>query len=98
MRTLVALLGWLAARAGAAVGAAEAAGTRGATTADRAGRLVPAPHNGLEPEVSRSLVEHWTFWLAVGLVVIIVGIGYARRRWRTRGQSPPAWLTWLGLR
>jgi hypothetical protein len=98
MRTLVALLGWLAARAGAAAGAAEAAGTGGATTADRAGRLVPAPHDGLEPDVGRSLAEHWAFWLAVGLVLVIVGIGYARRRWRARGQTPPAWLTWLGRR
>jgi hypothetical protein len=89
MRTLVALLGWLAARAGAA---------DAPSTADRAGRLVPAPHEGLEPEVSRSLVEHWALWLAVGLVLIIVGMGYARRRWRARGQTLPAWLTWLGLR
>jgi hypothetical protein len=91
MRTLVTLVGWLAARAGAA----EA---ERATTADRAGRLIPAPHDGLEPDVSRSLAEHWAFWLAVGLVLVIVGIGYARRRWRSRGQAPPAWLTWLGLR
>lgn len=98
MRRLVALLGWLAARAGAVAGAAEAGALGGATTADRAGRLVATPHEGLEPGVSRSLAEHWALWLAVGLVLIIVGIGYARRRWRTRGQMPPAWLTWLGLR
>ena len=89
MRTLVALLEWIAARAGVA---------GGATTADRAGRLVPTPKDGLEPDVSRSLVEHWALWLAVGLVLIIVGVGYVRRRWRARGQTPPAWLTWLGLR
>ena len=89
MRALVALLGWLAAHAGAA---------NAPSTADRAGRLVPTPHEGLEPEVGRSLVEHWALWLAVGLVLIIVGMGYARRRWRARGQTPPAWLTWLGLR
>ena len=97
MRTLVALLEWLAARAGAAAGAAQAGGA-GTTAADRAGRLVPSPHEGLEPDASRSLLEHWALWLAVGLVLIIVGIGYARRRWRARGQTPPAWLTWLGLR
>jgi hypothetical protein len=89
MRALVALLGWLAAHAGAA---------DAPSTADRAGRLVPTPHEGLEPEVGRWLVEHWALWLAVGLVLIIVGMGYARRRWRARGQTPPAWLTWLGLR
>ena len=89
MRALVALLGWLAAHAGAA---------DAPSTADRAGRLVPTPHEGLEPEVGRSLVEHWALWLAVGLVLIIVGMGYARRRWRARGQTPPAWLTWLGRR
>ena len=98
MRTLVAVLEWLAARAGAVVGTADAGVAGGATTADRAGRLVPTPHEGLEPDVSRSLVEHWALWLAVGLVLIIVGMGYVRRRWRARGQTPPAWLTWLGLR
>jgi hypothetical protein len=98
MRTLVALLAWLAARAGAVAGAADAGVAGRATTADRAGRLVPAPHDGLEPDVSRSLVEHWALWLAVGLVLIIVGIGYVRRRSRVRGQAPSAWLTWLGLR
>ena len=87
MRTLVALLGWLAARAGAMAGTADAGVAGRATTADRAGRLVPTPHDGLEPDVSRSLVEHWALWLAVGLVLIIVGIGYARRRWRVRGPS-----------
>ena len=97
MRTLVAVLEWLAARAGAMAAAADAGAADGAT-ADRAGRLVPVPHDGLEPDVSRSLVEHWALWLAVGLVVIIVGMGYVRRRWRARGQMPPAWLTWLGLR
>ena len=77
MRTLVGLLGWLAARAGADVDAA--------TTADRAGRLVPTPHDGMEPEVGRSLVEHWALWLAVGLVILVVGLGYVRRRWRAAG-------------
>ena len=70
MRTLVGLIAWLAARAGANLGI-TAAGTpaepwSGATNADRAGRLVPVPQDGLEPEVSRSLGVHWALWLAVG--------------------------------
>jgi hypothetical protein len=95
---LVALVAWLAARAGAVARTTDIRVAGGATTADRAGRLVPTPHDALEPDVGRSLLELWALWLAVGLVVIIVGIGYVRRRWRASGQTPPAWLTWLGLR
>lgn len=100
MRTLIAVLQWLAARAGANLGMADAGSQPWADppTADRAGRLVPAPEDGLQPEVSRSFVEHWALWLAVGVVLLIVGAGYVRRRWRARGDERPAWLTWRGPR
>ncbi len=100
MRTLFALLQWLAVRAGAGAALADAGGAAsdGASTADRAGRLVPAPEAGLEPEVGRSLLGHWALWLAVGLVLLIVGVGYVRRRWRARGDARPARLTWRDRR
>jgi len=106
MRMLIALLQWLAVRAGAgsngnadATGSVSAAWNAATTTADRAGRLVPSPEH-VEQEVSRSLSQNWALWLAVGVVVLVVGIGYVRRRmrWRSGGESRPAWLTWRGRR
>jgi hypothetical protein len=100
MRTLIALLEWLAVRAGAGVGMAGVGSPawQDETTADRAGRLVPTPQDGLEPEVGRTLSEYWALWLAVGLVLLIVGAGYMRRRWRARGHARGAGLTWRGPR
>jgi len=105
MRILIALLQWLALRAGAGLnGNADAGGAvsapwQAATTADRAGRLVPSPEH-VEQEVSRSLSQNWALWLAVGVVILVVGIGYIRRRmrWRSRDESRPAWLSRRGRR
>lgn len=98
MRTLLGLLQWLAERAGAGMADVGSSPWNDPTTADRAGRLVPAPEHSLEPEVSRSLGAHWALWLAVVIVLLIVGIGYVRRRWRARGLELPAWLTRRGPR
>ena len=57
------------------------------TTADRAGRLVTVPQDALEPVVTRSLGAHWALWLAVGLVLLILGVGYIRRKWRAQGRD-----------
>jgi hypothetical protein len=102
MRTLVDLAAWLAARAGVELGMADAGrplppGSE-ATTADRAGRLVPVPQEGLEPEVTRSLGMHWALWLAVGIVLLILAVGYIRRKWRAQGDDRPGWLTRRGRR
>jgi hypothetical protein len=98
MRTLVGLIAWLAARAGADLGIAAAGSPSepwsGATNADRAGRLVPVPQDGLEPEISRSRGLHWALWLAVGLILLILAVGYVRRKWRARGDERPGRLTW----
>lgn len=100
MRTLVDLVAWLAARAAAGLGTVEAGAPLGPgnedTTADRAGRLVPVPHEGLEPEFTRSLGTHWVLWLAVGILLLILAIGYIRRKWRTHGPERPGWLTRRG--
>ena len=102
MRTLVDLVAWLAVKAAAGLGSVDAGAPLGPgsedTTADRAGRLVPVPREGLEPEVTRSFGTHWALWLAVGLVLLIVGAGYVRRRWRARGHARGAGLTWRGPR
>jgi hypothetical protein len=102
MRTLIGLIAWLAARAGADVGIADAAAPSApwsdATTADRAGRLVAVPQDALEPEVTRSLGAHWALWLSVGLIVLVLAAGYIRRKWRSQGGERPAWLTWRGPR
>jgi hypothetical protein len=100
MRTLLSLLDWLAAHAGAGPGLAEVGSSpwSGPTTADRAARLVPATDNGMEPEVSRSITAHWALWLAVGIVLLMLAVGYVRRRLRARGRERPAWLTWRGPR
>jgi hypothetical protein len=92
MRTLVALIAWLAIRAGANIG--PGAPWSDATTADRAGRLVPVPQDALEPEVTRSLGAHWALWLSVGLILLILALGYIRRKWRSRSDQRPGRLTW----
>jgi hypothetical protein len=101
MRTVLALIAWLASRAGADVhqaGAALAGTPAGAVQlaeamgADRAGRLVPVPQDGLETEVSRSLAAHWALWVAVGLILLILAIGFIRRRWKARGSHRPGRL------
>jgi hypothetical protein len=95
------LIAWLAMRAGADIGLTDA-GTpvpwSDATTADRAGRLVPVPQDALEPEVTRSLGAHWALWLSVGLILLILAVGYIRRKWRARGDQRPGRLTWRGPR
>jgi hypothetical protein len=96
MRTLIALIAWLAMRAGAEIG--SGAPWSDATTADRAGRLVPVPQDALEPEVTRSLGAHWALWLSVGLILLILAVGYIRRKWRSRGDRRPGRLTWRGPR
>lgn len=99
MRTLLVLAAWLAARAGARY--ADAAGRPPPwteTTADRAGRLVPAPQDGLEQDVGRSLGLSWALWTAIAVVLLVVGVGYLRRRWRRRGEAQPARLTWRARR
>jgi hypothetical protein len=106
MRALVALLAWLAIRAGANVAPAEphwagapliSAAARAAefgpvVRPDRAGRLVPVPEETLEP--NRPLA-HWALLAAIALVVLIVGAGYLRRRWKAHAQGTrpprPAW-------
>jgi len=101
MRALVGLIAWLAARAGADLGIAAGSPSEpwsGATNADRAGRLVPVPQDGLEPEMGRSLGLHWALWLAVGLILLILAVGYVRRKWRARGDERPGRLTWRGPR
>ena len=102
MRTLIGLIAWLAARAGADVGMADAGAPpvpwSDATTADRAGRLVAVPQDALEPEVTRSLGAHWALWLSVGLILLVLAIGYIRRKWRSQGAQRPGWLTWRGRR
>lgn len=88
------LLEWLATRAGSSLGAD--AGVRpweDPSTADRAGRLIPAPQEGLEPEVSRWFGA-WALWLAVGVILAILLAGYVRRRWRSTGETSPGW-TWV---
>jgi len=106
MRILIALLQWLALRAGTGSngnvgggGVASAPWKAATTTADRAGRLMPSPEH-VEQEVSRSLSQNWALWLAVAIVIVVVGIGYMRRRlrWRSHGEHRPAWLTWRGPR
>lgn len=99
MRALVGVLAWLASKAGADVrqigrgwhrpafvGVATHLAQLGPSIRpDRAGRLVPVPEEALEPE--HSFAAHWALIAAVALVVLIVGWGYLRRRWRTRGRS-----------
>lgn len=98
MRLILSLLGWLAGRAGANLAAdAGPSPWMDPSSADRAGKLIPAPQDALEPEVGRSL-GHWALWLAVALVLALLAAGYVRRRWRAKGVATPAWLTWRGPR
>ena len=102
MRTLVDLVAWLAVRAGAGLGPVDAGAPLGPgsedTTADRAGRLVPVPQENLEPEVTRSFGTHWALWFAVGIVLLILAVGYIRRKRRPHGAERPRWLTRRGPR
>ena len=102
MRTLVDVVAWLAARAAAGLSSVDAGAPLGPgsedTTADRAGRLVPVPQEGLEPEVTRSIGMHWALWLAVGIVLLILAAGYIRRKARAHGAERPRWLTRRGPR
>ena len=52
----------------------------------------------LEPEMARSLGLHWALWLSVGLILLILAVGYVRRKWRARGDERPGRLTWRGPR
>jgi hypothetical protein len=94
MRTLIDIIAWLAMRAGADIGSGPPVPGSDATTADRAGRLVPVPQEALEPEVTRSLGAHWALWLSVGLILLILAVGYIRRKWRARAVQRPGRLTW----
>jgi hypothetical protein len=94
MRTLIGIVAWLAMRAGADIGSGPPVPGSDATTADRAGRLVPLPQEALEPEVTRSLGAHWALWLSVGLILLILAVGYIRRKWRARAVQRPGRLTW----
>jgi len=103
MRMLVGLIARLAARAGADMrragatmaGAASAsAGQADRIGADRAGQLVPVPQDALEPEISPSIGSYWALWVAVGLILAILAIGFVRRRWRSRGRHRPARMPW----
>ena len=48
--------------------------------------------------MGRSLGLHWALWLAVGLILLILAVGYVRRKWRARGDERPGRLTWRGPR
>jgi len=106
MRQLVGLLAWLAIRAGADVrhhgcrrrraslaGAVVPVAVLGqAVGPNKAGRFVTVPEDALEPQ--RSLGgAGWALWAAVLLVVLLLALGYVRRRWKAGGR-PPRWLAW----
>jgi hypothetical protein len=65
--------------------------TAHATTADKAGRLVPLPEENREAEGARSLLSHSSFWAAVVLVLLVIGFGYLVRRLRSKESAarPP---------
>ena len=106
MRALVALLAWLATRAGADIGppgqrwerasfvgtASHLAQAGPSVQPDRAGRLVPLPEEAPGPD--RSLAAHWALLAAVALVVLIVAAGYMRRRWKAHSQGRGARFPW----
>lgn len=97
MHTLVRLLAWFAARAGATVRPAGVEGRHAFQTragADRSGRLVPLPEDAPETETSTSLEAYWALWAAVALVLLILAIGYIWRRWKVGATVRPAWLRW----
>jgi hypothetical protein len=102
MRQIVGLLAWLATRAGADIrpwqglrrgsfaGVVPGMAAIGqAVRPDKAGRLVPVPEEALEPQ--RSLGAHWALWAAVLLVILILAIGYVRRRLKA-GVDTRSWL------
>ena len=62
--------------------------------ANRAGRLVPVPEDAAETETGTSLDAHWALWAAVTLVILILAIGYIRRRWKGGTAVRPAWFRW----
>jgi hypothetical protein len=99
-RTVLGLVAWLAVRAGARfdlpggaypMPSAATAGPVPATPVlpNRAAWLVPVPD---DPEAGRSLVAHWALWAAVALILLILAVGYVRRRWKS-GERP-AWFPW----
>jgi hypothetical protein len=93
-RAFIALVTWLAIRAGARIRVprAPARPLRAVpvvvlgeiVSPDRAARLVPTPDRSLEPEVGRTFLAHWALWAAAVLILIFIGALYVRRRWRTR--------------
>jgi hypothetical protein len=85
MHALVNLLAWFVARAGANVMPPGA---------NRAGRLVPGPEDAAETETGTSLEAHWALWAAVTLVILILAIGYIRRRWKGGTAVRPARFRW----
>lgn len=90
---LTSLLEWLAAEASANLAVKAGTGSVSeAGTADRAGQLIAAPREAFEPEVSRAF-GLWALWAAVGVVLVILVAGYARRRWKEKGEPRPAWFT-----
>jgi len=92
MRTLVSIIAFLATHAGAQVpppGRDRAAGWEDGGTADRAGQLVPVPHESLQPEISRSIWSLPAFWAAVVLILAVLAVGYVRRRVRSRRANDP---------
>lgn len=101
-QTCTRLIAWLARRAGAhvpprrgrltvlAATVPAAAGLGEAAEPDKAGRLLPAPEQTLEPEVGRSLFAHWALWVAVLLIVALLAAGYLRRRWKVRAARSAA--------
>jgi hypothetical protein len=94
MGWLLRLLEWLASQARAAIGAdAGRAPWSDTGGADRAGRLVPMPDDGLEPEVSRAL-GLWWLWLAAGVILLMLAAGYFRRRWKARSKAQGVPFTW----
>lgn len=59
---------------------------------DRAGRLVPMPEDTVQP--GRSLLAYWVLGAAVALVVLILAVGFLRRRWKAGWRPRPDWLAW----
>ncbi len=92
LRILLCVIAFLAARAGAPLPAfaQRATGWRDNAPADRAGELVPAPQQSIEPELGRSIWSITALWTAVGLVLAVLAVGYVRRRWRSRGGKQVA--------
>jgi hypothetical protein len=94
MRTLVSLLAWLARSAGAAspgnlslsVMVPGVAVLAEVVQPNRAGRLVPVPEEALEQsDIARSLTLYSVLWAAVAVIVLLLAVGYLRRRWKSAG-------------